>query len=382
MIQESAGRYYSFVRNEKSKDLLVIFSHLGRRPPKFAWYKVMSGLPANLLFVNCEGEEWYRNGIDGLGSGGINSTLYAIKDIAKSIHPQSQVYMAGGSMGGYGALLYGSKYGAKGVFASAAELILGLPGGKSTVLNRGRWSHVYPDLRLLAGAKVKKHVVYGSMHLLDTLSAGLYRGATSTQIYSVDGGDHAVSDTLAKRGLLTSAIERMLEGEDAVFDQQSYPEGLAVSNESEKLWLLNSLVETSEHRKALSVIASLDAECTEHPLVKFVGGMCHFGLGNWQDAKGEFESSYSLCRDYAPTPLHLGVIEARLKNYSGAISYLRDSLAIDSSPSIGHYQLGRVLQASGQIEEAIQCYKKAVDINPRHPSYNSTLESALKAVAV
>lgn len=377
-IPESTGYYHSFVRNESSKDLLVVFSHLGRRPPKFAWFKVLQSIPINLLFVNCDGEEWYRGGIKGLGDGGIDSTLSAIKVIAASIHPKCDVFMAGGSMGGYGALLYGAKYGAKAVFASAAELILGLPGGKSTVLKRSQWSHIYPDLRVVADFPVRRHVVYGAMHLLDTLSASLYSNAVNTSIYSVDGADHAVSDTLAKRNILTGAIERMIAGDESVLDRHLYPEGLVSSSHIDNMWILNSMMEGGEYRKAIPLAEDLHKSFPDHPLPMFINGVCQFNMKNWADAKVWFESAYSHCNEYASIPMHLGVIEARGKNYPESLDYLMHSLSLDDSPSIIHYQIGRVLHASGSLDEAITFYQKATEINPHHPGYKESLMIALQ----
>lgn len=378
---ESTGYYYSFVRNESSKDLLVVFSHLGRKPPKFAWYKVLQSLSVNLLFVNCDGAEWYRGGIKGLGND-IDSTLVTIKRIAESIHPQCGVFMAGGSMGGYGALLYGAKFGAKAVFASAAELILGLPGGKSTVLDRSRWSHVYPDLRVVANISVRRHVVYGAMHLLDTLSAGLYKGAPNTRFYSVDGADHSVSDTLAKRDVLTSALERMLAGESDVLDRQLYPEGLAVSDKAGKMWLLNALLEEKSYTDALPLAEILSKEFDSNPLPLFLAGVCSFNLKNWGGAKEYLERSYAYCQGYASIPLHLGVIESRLKNYSKALEYLYRAMELDNSPSIVHYQIGRVLEVAGDLEGALSFYKRAVEINPNHLGYKNSLEMNQKKLGL
>lgn len=377
-IKESTGYYHSFFRNEKSKDLLVVFSHLGRRPPKFAWFKVLQSIQINLLFVNCEGEEWYRDGIKGLGDGGINSTLSAIKKLAASIHPKCDVFMAGGSMGGYGALLYGAILGAKAVFASSAELILGLPGGRSKGLTRGRWSHIYPDLRVVAKFPVRRHVIYGAMHLLDTLSASLYHNVPSTNIYSIDGADHAATDTLAYRNIFTDSLERMLTGDDYILDENLYPKGLAASSLIDEIWILNSLMEEKAYSKAIPLAEKLHEHHTDHPLPMFLAGVCQFKLMNLADAKFWFEKSYSHCKDYAAIPLHLGVIESREKKYPEALDYLKYSLSLNDSPSITHYQIGCVLQAHGNLDEAIQFYQKATEINPNHLGYKESLSAALK----
>lgn len=373
------GKYHHFIRNKESKDLLIIFSHLGRKPPKFAWFKTFQKIQVNLLFVNCDGLEWYRAGVRSLADGGIMQTLEIFSEIAKRIHPKCNVFMAGGSMGGYGALLYGSLFGAKAIFSSAAEMVLGLPGGRSSVLERDQWSHIYPDLRVVAGKPIKRHIVYGAMHLLDTLSSSLYRESPQTTLYSVDSGDHAVSDVLAKDGILVDCIERMLNGENSILDRSVYPGGLAQDGITEDVWHLNALLEKREYETALPLVKEFAFKFSDHPLPAFLLGNLLLKLKDYLGAQEFMERAETLCGTYPPIFLSLGVIAARRKQYGLSLQYLNKSLELDSSPSITHFQIGEVMRASGDSFGAIPYYQTAIKINPKHAGYQECLNIVLAA---
>jgi tetratricopeptide (TPR) repeat protein len=170
----------------------------------------------------------------------------------------------------------------------------------------------------------------------------------------------------------------MLSGEDYVLNKDSYPEGLAVSAHADNMWLLNALMEEKRYSEALPFAEALHKHYTDHPLPMFLAGVCQFNMKNWTDAKDWFDMSYIHCKEYASIPLHLGVIEARKRNYREALGHLKYSLLLDDAPSITHYQIGRVLHADGCVDEAISFYQKAAKINPHHLGYKESLAIALK----
>lgn len=364
-----AGYFHFFKRTEGSKKLLVVFSHLGVKPPKFAWFKALAHLDANLLFVNCTGSQWYRGGIRSLSADGIAGTLAVIRRIAAAIDPNCQVYMAGGSMGGYGALLYGSLYGARGVFASAAETILGIEGGMSTVLTRDCWSHIYPDLRVIAPLDVRRTVVFGDMHLVDTLSAGLFLGAPSTTVHGIDGGDHGVSNLLAQRNELAPAIDRMIHDEPVILDAERYPAGFAAVAPEDNAWFMNYWFQTRKYVAARRLADDYQARFPNIPLPVYISALSAFHLRQDAEAERLLLKTRDFLPDFAPTYTCIGAIRMRQGAFDAAVELLRAAVKLDPNPSMPHFQLGLALERAGNRDEAGAAFRAALAINPDHANY-------------
>jgi len=353
------GRYHKFIRKPASKTLLIVFSHLASKPPRFGWYKMLQNVDANLLFVNSDGFDWYRAGILSLAEPGLQNTIEAILSLARHLSPNTAIYTCGASMGGYGALLYGALLKAKGIFSCAAETILRVPGGRSTSLRDGQWSHVYPDLRVVSQIPVRRHVFFGEMCLIDTLCAALYAGVPATELYSIDSGTHGASNLLHKRGQLVPAIKAMVAGNPDLFADKVYDTGLSTAPILHEIgWQLNWLMEKREFSTALPVAERLARETNHHPAALFLLGQCEFRLHNNDVARRHFELLAQLRPDCAPAPINLGVLASRRGDFERALEYINQSLTLDPNPSMTYFQRGLVLEKLGRMQDAVLDYQK------------------------
>ena len=113
-----------------AKDVVLYFAPVGVPAGVYIGRGVLAAFDAHRIFVNCANDQWYLDGITGIGDFG--KSVSALADIVQSLRgPGGKVVAFGGSMGGYGAILYGCAIGADAAIGQGTEFILGIPGGAS-----------------------------------------------------------------------------------------------------------------------------------------------------------------------------------------------------------------------------------------------------------
>ncbi len=78
-------------------------------------------------------------------------------------------------------------------------------------------------------------------------------------------------------------------------------------------------------------------------------------------------------------PLNLGVILCDVKrDYDEAIACFRKAIDLDPKNAYGHHNLGVALKGKGQVDEAIACFQKAIALDPKYAKAHSNLGVALR----
>lgn len=134
----SSEDYYRIVPVPGAADVCIVASAANTKPGSFMLRRVLQAAPVNQIFVNCPGNQWYLDGIPGLGTD-LQSSAEALRQIAEDLRGTGgQVLVLGSSMGGYGAVAMGALMQADIVFATGVEFVLNLPGGLSARFLKGR----------------------------------------------------------------------------------------------------------------------------------------------------------------------------------------------------------------------------------------------------
>jgi hypothetical protein len=128
MLEFYIGDYCKVVNKGDSKDVLLVFSAIGVPKGKFNGTNALKHYNLNIIYLNCN-RTWYLNGIPGLGDS-LESTIAFLKGLIYSFtHGQGRLIAYGGSMGGYGAILYACLLNAEIAIATGAELKMLIKGG-------------------------------------------------------------------------------------------------------------------------------------------------------------------------------------------------------------------------------------------------------------
>ncbi|WP_047049254.1 hypothetical protein [Vibrio mexicanus] len=178
---------------DNSQDFILLFSGANTTKGKFNYYKSFSSLNVNKIYLNCRPEDYYHKGVPGVGEC-LNTTLNFLKNMIGS---EGNVYTFGCSMGGYGALVYGSLLNAEMILAFGASTPL-----TSEFINENRASHIkiWNDLApSVLGSKAKKFIFYGDSTFNDLASYSIFSQSNNvvSELYMMAA--HALVVPLSQR---------------------------------------------------------------------------------------------------------------------------------------------------------------------------------------
>ncbi len=156
-------------------ETIVSFSAILCPPGKFFTSRIFAGVPQNVVFLNCPGNSWYLDGIPGLG-GSIADAAEGLLTVLQQLGlGGSRKTFWGGSMGGFGAVVYGAHCNAETIVATGAELELLVAGGNSELILKHRQGRTsYPEIpieSLVANSKGRYFLYAGEFAPHDLVSA-------------------------------------------------------------------------------------------------------------------------------------------------------------------------------------------------------------------
>ena len=173
--------------SEPSQRLLVVFSAANAK--SFTFFRNTSEMRPDVLYVRDPvGNAWFQ---EGLAPGETLDDIEArIASVAGSYR---EIWMLGSSMGGYGALYFGSRLNARRILALSPQIVV------DSRFSRGPRNGTKvqtPDISDLVRAATRSQItiVFGSLDLIDAYNISrLYRGPDVPMHFRVvqyDGQDH------------------------------------------------------------------------------------------------------------------------------------------------------------------------------------------------
>lgn len=201
---------YCKVINRNSKDTLVFFSAIGFQKNKFSFYKIGMNSQSNIIFLNTHNKNWYYDGVPGLGTDHL-STIKALNKLIDSLN-STNVTFIGGSMGGYGAIMYGALIeNVNNIISFGAELELGIKGGIAEKALLPGYQH-YNIYELIKNNPKQYHIVTGENCTTDMIGvAKLYKEKLEyVSIYTLKNLFHTLVPYLDSKYSIESIIEKML----------------------------------------------------------------------------------------------------------------------------------------------------------------------------
>ena len=204
------------VIDKNSSNTVVYFSSVNVPEGKFNGTNAIEGIDANLIFLNCKDNSWYLSEIPNF-SRSLNELSKNLKKLTDQLNagksnPFTLYY--GGSMGGYGALLYGSMNNADKVIATGVEFNLTKPKGYAATLSSFDFSSIkLPDIaNVIKNSQANIDLVFGEASPEDYEDLHSLSNFENVNIYSIPNCAHKVpvviEKTLGIKNLLISTLNK------------------------------------------------------------------------------------------------------------------------------------------------------------------------------
>jgi hypothetical protein len=231
----SSAKFCMTRKSAETRDVVVVFSAARLRPGSFMLSRVLKSCAYNQIFLNTPTNNWYLDGVPGLGC--------SIYELAQSIESMvgklkgdnGKVVCVGSSMGAYAAVFVGALINADYIFATGGEYRLNLDGGFSKNMLTVEETPVSID-SIVRSSKGRYFLGYGSESAVDAYCLSAISSLAPDRIlgFGIDRWGHSVPRLIERKwgysAVITSVLRHSLslipDELDGMHNNQELCEGL------------------------------------------------------------------------------------------------------------------------------------------------------------
>lgn len=329
------GMFCKYVDNGK-QDLLIAFSSVNVPPGKFSGSKAFYGINANVLFINCPSNSWYINEIFP-GCNDWSANIKYLSNLIKRLTKKDSIVITyGGSMGGYGALLYGLAINADYIFSTGVEHLFYIDGGNTRRYFQGPVNSCIPNpCDLTKDFTGKAYVIYGENFLPDIFCAYDLAKAKGMNVCTIKNQPHSVPPYINNKYGLTDFMFTAISTGELPFEKNDLGD-ILVAGESIYI-LYDAFMEVKRDKFTLR---------TFHELLRLEGS----------DIKSES------CIKYLYK--YLGIFHYSFGEYASAIENLQKSAHKGLICSELFAYLSYALFSNNELDKSLQYSSRSIDIVP------------------
>lgn len=364
------GDSHLVLPREGSNKLIVIFSGTGKSGGRFDFWNVSKQLRCNVLLVNDAANGWYQDGVRSLGAS-IDHTAGDIEAWADRLDCD-RIYMAGSSMGAYGAILFGSMLNAD-VLAFGADTRLKLKHSRSEKMMPDSVTVRVPDLRpVIAKSKSRIRCFIGEADALDMVGAAHIASLPQVTVTALRGVDHFGPRHIQRVSDLTGLLNGFVNDKPTPNIRYQAPFGPG----AKRLYLTHDAFMRKDWEE-VERLARLTHSVAPH------SEPAHYYLGRAAMAKGDHEAALghlgiavSLTPHYMEAHLHLINALCNANAAERAVTVGEAFTAEWPKQSRGHAYLSKAYQQAGFRTAAIRSMEKALALQVK-PEWQKKLAQLL-----
>jgi len=309
-----------------SGTLLVVFAAANAR--SFTFYNTTRGLPCDVLYVRDPRKNaWFQEGF--LDAPGIEASVEFLRTLAA---PYERVVVSGASMGGYAAILFGSRIGAAQIFALGPQTQLNHSYSRSP---RRDVTLRVPDLSDVVAASPpgQIHMMVGVLDSVDYFNVVRLVDLGGAEVYCFEDEDHFLPKSLAKSEALTRLFAAAVAG--VALDPAPHAYVSRTGLDAARCEMIRAVVplmfEKRDYRSARALVRPFLASEPPWALAHYLWGASAFKDNLFGPAMRELKTAANMFPnsvDYnmlaAEAALHAG-------DQAGAQAFARRVLAVRSS---------------------------------------------------
>ncbi|QQQ15073.1 hypothetical protein JJL53_08295 [Aeromonas media] len=210
LINEKNIGDYCKVKIVSNSNLCVIcFSGFNTPKGKFNYVRSFSNNEYHQIYLNTTSDDYYHKGIQGLGTN-LNETISSLNKILQELPGKDiQVVTLGCSMGGYGALLYGTLMNASRILALGPSIPLYSEPflGKA---ERNQHISIYKQFEdRIINSNIEKVILHGDSMISDILTHQRLKSSNNAICRHLFGCNHTLTAILASKMQLRIFVENI-----------------------------------------------------------------------------------------------------------------------------------------------------------------------------
>jgi len=316
-----------FIKNNNSPKLVVYFYFAGAKPLED--YSLFSKYSFNKLLIRDSSSSWYNGDIGNISTNIDELEIY-LKEIIHNFKKQDITFF-GMSMGGYAALLLGTRLEVGKIVAISPQIILDENLPMPSIKNAG-----YKDISntILEHDKTEIDLWFGSEEFSDYIHIHSILGRKNLNLYPVKGSYHNVFYHFKQRMVLDSFFDLYLSSTQATLPL-SYQKHLT---------------------KVLPHITDITNIITEFYLHK-----------NYEKALIQIEALEIKIKNWSGLLYFKGLILLELKKYQEAVDAFNTCLFLDQNNYLCSYKMSLAYISLGQMKPAETALRLSIANTPVPP---------------
>ena len=369
---DKEDQYIRVERHKNSQDVLLVFSHTNYPKGKFAMTNILKNIGVTTIYVNCQKNSWYQQGLEGVSSN-IDETVEVLHKIINELRPE-KVYCTGMSMGGYAALLFGLLLNVDAILAFTAEILIGEEYARSYYSNDSKkYDYRYKSLGNLIRENKKTQIygVYGiydfiDLSLLWTISDQIV-GNKKVHIFYTSG-NHQVTYRLDIHSIVNSLLKK-----GKLINEDIHPVYTLIQNNDPIIFMLfrevKILMDNSNYNEIYDLLSENSYTKTSPQLLYYLGIAC-LETKKIENAISSLRMAVELDPYFHSSLFQLASAYQSLEKLDEAIHYYK--MGIEQKPDYpnGYYRLGMAYLSIQDKQNAIVCFIKALELHPKYPEVN------------
>jgi tetratricopeptide (TPR) repeat protein len=361
-----SGPGFDFQISKGSGKLVLFFSALDALAGKFQYWKTGKSLGTHCLFLSDDRKRWYQDGVPGLGKN-LDETIANIRLWARALGA-SEIHTFGQSMGAHGAILYGSKLGAR-VLAFGAETTLRLEASCSRQHLPDDAGLRYPDLHdVIAAAEQPIFTFAGERDPVDLLCLSKAYGLPNHHPRTMIGHGHSIVSYLKGAGRLVPLLEAFVANREIPLMNE---EGSALTHPG----FAGAYYDLFAHMKANRFAPAAEAGRTAIAAYQrsdqayYLTAKALLSLRQPAEALSLIQCAAALAPGVIGHRFLMGRCLAGLGEQDRAIATYEAILADQPDFANAFNQLAGIHYARGEFLRALEASRRAIELEPDTPIF-------------